>query len=419
MLRRATEQRGQTRDARLAACALVLAVSLIPATFAHAEPSPEDSSAETSTVIKEKKAEKKAALAELERMRVDMAAQVDRYISTGRRIAATRAEIAEVTAEIEKQSGSLVSAQEALTRRAVELYRTDQTALVELLFTARSIPQLMNRMGYLAAASRHDSQLIDEVRLERQESLWLRETLSQRMSLLTELQQAADEQRELIEKDMKSQEKRAESLGEDIARLMREEAARAAAAASTGGEPKEGFNPDTLINEARFRDADSMSVADIQSFLNDQPGTLKYYRARDYRGVSKSAAQMIAEAATAWRINPQVILVTLQKEQSILSDPNPTQRDYDWAMGCGKMDSGTLSKYQGFGNQIWYGAKSLDANANRWSSGAELSIDGSLVIPSSSATFALYKYTPHLHGNMSFWMLHWRYFGDPLSVPAS
>ena len=38
--------------------------------------------------------------------------------------------------------------------------------------------------------------------------------------------------------------------------------------------------------------------------------------------------------------------------------------------------------------------------------------------PTNSATYSLYKYTPHFRGTMSFWMLYWRYFGDPLSVPG-
>jgi hypothetical protein len=37
------------------------------------------------------------------------------------------------------------------------------------------------------------------------------------------------------------------------------------------------------------------------------------------------------------------------------------------------------------------------------------------VRPSSSATYSLYRYTPHLHGATLFWRLYWRYFGDPTS----
>jgi hypothetical protein len=157
-----------------------------------------------------------------------------------------------------------------------------------------------------------------------------------------------------------------------------------------------------------------MTVEDIQAFLEKQPGSLGRYVGPDHAGQSKSAAAMIAEASSRWGVSPKVVLATLQKEQSLLSRPFPTQRAQDWAMGCGKMDGRTLNKYRGFGNQIWYGAASLSKNAGRWRQGATLNIDGNHVQPANAATFGLYRYTPHVRGTMSFWLIYWRYFGDPL-----
>jgi hypothetical protein len=37
-------------------------------------------------------------------------------------------------------------------------------------------------------------------------------------------------------------------------------------------------------------------------------------------------------------------------------------------------------------------------------------IDSSNVSPTNSATYSLYKYTPHVHGATSFWAIWWRYF---------
>jgi hypothetical protein len=122
---------------------------------------------------------------------------------------------------------------------------------------------------------------------------------------------------------------------------------------------------------------------------------------------------MIAEAANAWEVSPRVILTTLQKEQSLISRGSPSQYALDWAMGCGKMDGSTLSQYQGFGNQIWGGARALHRNRTSWHPGISLNIDGAAVYPTNAATFTLYRYTPHFHGNTSFWRLYWHYFGDP------
>ena len=47
-----------------------------------------------------------------------------------------------------------------------------------------------------------------------------------------------------------------------------------------------------------------MTVADIQAFLEDQSGSLAYYRAPDHAGVTKSAAEMIADAFGCLRGQP-------------------------------------------------------------------------------------------------------------------
>ena len=156
-------------------------------------------------------------------MKRDLGAQMAKYAANGRRIASTKADIETVTRELEEQEGSLSEAQIALTDRAVQLYRTDRLGMMEVLFGAESIPQLMNRMNYLAAANRHDSQLIDEVRLERQENLWLNESLNERVDLLTELQSEADQQRSRIESDLAQQQERLAIIGADIDRLIVEE----------------------------------------------------------------------------------------------------------------------------------------------------------------------------------------------------
>jgi hypothetical protein len=82
-------------------------------------------------------------------------------------------------------------------------------------------------------------------------------------------------------------------------------------------------------------------------------------------------------------------------------------------MGCGKTDSRTITKFQGFGRQVWWGAHFLAKNERGWSPGVSMTITGSQIYPQNSATYSLFKYTPHLRGTMSFWLLYWRYFGDP------
>lgn len=55
---------------------------------------------------------------------------------------------------------------------------------------------------------------------------------------------------------------------------------------------------------------------------------------------SRSAAQLIWDAAQAYNINPAVLLVTLQKEQALITDDWPFSRQYLYAMGANCPDSG-------------------------------------------------------------------------------
>ena len=364
----------------------------------------------TAAQLQQKQAEKQATLADLERSRVELNNQVNKYLDTTRRLGVAQEEVSQVTTQIAQQSTELDEAQNEVIDRAVELYRGDKMGLIRILFTAQSIPQLVNHVSYVMAVNQHDADLIERVRLARQESLWLQESLNQRIQLLQELQNSADEQRKSVEDDMVAQQQRALQLGQDIAELLRQQQAQ-----SAGGNPDRSFAPDVIMNEAVFRQASALTAPDIQAFLAQQPGVLKYYRAKDLDGVDRSAAEMIERAALAWNVNPRVLLATLQKEQSLLGDANPTARQLDWAMGCGKTDSRTYGKYRGFANQIWFGAKTFNTQASPYRPGMQMTIDGSLVTPASSATYALYRYTPHFRGNMSFWLLYWRYFGDPMA----
>jgi hypothetical protein len=361
----------------------------------------------TSTLIEQKQAEEEAARQELEQMRIDLTIAVADYLELGKEIARTEVEIDEITAELAAMTQELDEAEAALERRAIELYRGDRFDMLRLILTSRTLTDLWVRSTYLAKIGTRDVRLISEVRLARSENLWLQQGLLSKVEKLDVLRNQADEQRSRIETDIAVQQERAERLKVDLARLMWTPMEGAAVS-------RDGFDPNTVIAEEVFRDSGSMTVEQIQAFLASQSGTLATYRAKDHAGKVKSTAEIIHDAARRWGVNPKVIMATLQKEQSLLSRPNPKQNAYDWAMGCGKTDSRTFTKYKGFGMQIWSGAEKLAKNGEGWRPGASMKIDGSLIHPTNKATYSLFRYTPHFPGTMSFWLIYWRYFGDPM-----
>lgn len=406
-------QAGRRHEVFRAVVALVMIASVLAAPLLAAAVPP---STTTSAAIEAKQAEQAAAQQELDRMRRELSDKVTDYVRLGKLLQDTRVEISQVATQMAQADLQLAETQAAMTDRIVEIYRGDKSGLIALLFDAQTIQDFMLRLNYLTAINARDARLVEDLRLERDESAWLHQNLKDREQRLVKLQEQADTQRDVIVAAIDQQQAKATAIGADIAALMRQAAMEAALVA--GGDPPIDFTPDIVITDENFHDSASMTVDDVQTFLEQQPGTLATFSAPDHAGAVKSAAQIIVEAASAWGVNPKVILATMQKEQSLLSRKSPTDEAYDWAMGCGKADSRTFYEYQGFGKQIWGGAEKLSKNGGPWHPGIQLTIDGNVVLPANSSTYSLYKYTPHLRGTMSFWLIYWRYFGDPMAPPV-
>lgn len=180
------------------------------------------------------------------------------------------------------------------------------------------------------------------------------------------------------------------------------------------------FNPNNIIADNDLVDSQTMSTARIQKFLQDKGGSLANYQINDPWGNLKTAAQIIFDASQYYIINPQFLLVTLQKEQSLITDPTPSQDQLDWATGFGVCDSCSkddpaIQQYKGFFNQVNWTARRnryyIDT-AGQWNFqvGGTYLIDGVSVTMENQATVNLYTYTPHLHGNQVFWTLWTKWF---------
>ncbi len=209
------------------------------------------------------------------------------------------------------------------------------------------------------------------------------------------------------------------------------------------------FNPENIISDQEMTDVESMSLSDIELFLRSKNGYISrnYFTNRD--GELKSAAQIIYEAANNYNcegvelsnkptrkereekcvfapINPRLLLVLLQKEQSLIEETSPTQKQLDWATGYGvcddcSMNDPAIQRWKGFGRQInsaslqfsdylktphYYTYKAGDtytiSNTDR---------PASRVTIQNNATAGLYNYTPHVYnGNFNFFTLWTRYF---------
>lgn len=225
------------------------------------------------------------------------------------------------------------------------------------------------------------------------------------------------------------------------------------------------FDAGLIIGDAAFYDPDAMTAAQIQRFLQQRDCTpqgnvpcLKDYRedtpdeptqyahCAAMRGEhDEAASSIIARIAQACRISPKVLLVLLQKEQSLLT--HPTVYGYQRATGYGCPDTaGCDARYFGFFNQLYNAAwqfreYTVGGSSWRYHVGRvriqyhpNAACGGSVVDIRTQATANLYNYTPYqpspqtvrhpdvvtpcsTYGNLNFWNLYTTWFGSPLTQP--
>lgn len=205
------------------------------------------------------------------------------------------------------------------------------------------------------------------------------------------------------------------------------------------------FNPGQIISDSIFTNKGSMNTTAIQNFLNskvpscdtsgqqlseyggpDLNGDGKVQRwewgkqnynqttftcLRNYSEGGKSAAQIIYETAQNYNINPQVLIVLLQKEQALVTDTWPLNVQYRTATGYGCPDTAACdTQYYGFTNQVrwaatmfraimtdsptWYTPYVLGNNSIPWNPNTG-ACGYSTVNIQNRATQALYNYTPY------------------------
>ncbi|MDQ1569949.1 MAG: hypothetical protein QOF79_623 [Actinomycetota bacterium] len=230
------------------------------------------------------------------------------------------------------------------------------------------------------------------------------------------------------------------------------------------------FDPGLIITDDIFFNGRGMSASQIQSFIRGKDPTCKSFtdggthytcladyamktttqkadvNCGGYTGhTSETAATIIARVAVACGINPEVLLVVMQKEQGLITGGARNSLIYRKAMGYGCPDSSVCdTKYYGFFNQVYRSAWQFEQyrhfpQNHTIQAGRTIAIQYN---PKSScgtknvyirnqATAGLYIYTPYVpnsaalkagyglgdscssYGNRNFFNYFTDYFGNP------
>ncbi len=250
------------------------------------------------------------------------------------------------------------------------------------------------------------------------------------------------------------------------------EAGIASAAPSLASAPAANagdFDPGNIISDANFFNGSAMSAGAVQNFLNAQVSSCRsgytclkdytqstYSRPADamcnsYSGTAnESAATIIAKVGQACNVSQAVLIVLLQKEQSLITDSWPSQSQYNSATGFACPDTAPCdAEYTGFYNQVYKAAWQYKRYSNPPGTSAffnwfpvgkysnvryhpNAACGSSPVLIQNQATAGLYYYTPYQpnavamsnvyggqsdgcssYGNRNFWRLYTDWFGDP------
>ena len=191
-----------------------------------------------------------------------------------------------------------------------------------------------------------------------------------------------------------------------------------------------GFDPENIISDALFYDGNAMSAAEIQAFLDAKVGSCDNgnclnvlttgISSRDawYSAVTGDLVCAAIQGGTMWvsdliyrvqvacGISAKAILVTLQKEQGLVTSSAPSDWNLRAAMGASCPDTEPCDPaYAGVGPQILKGVQQLKIyKAGRFAKQPGINYIG--YSPDSScggtnlnirnyATAALYNYTPY------------------------
>ncbi len=274
------------------------------------------------------------------------------------------------------------------------------------------------------------------------------------------------------------------------------------------------FKPGRIIDDAVFYNSSTLGFSNIQEFLNNKVPTCDTYgtgpsgygNTRAQYAASKgwqgppytcmrnysqntpqveaasglcasisaksgaSAAQIISDISVACGVNPQVLLVLLEKEQSLVTDVWPLNSQFTKATGFACSDSAPCDPaYAGFFYQVYNAARqfkvyqkypnnynyiagrtnriyyqvNLGSYINPTGNESDPSRNGqatcgySNIYIENQATAALYIYTPYqpnqkalanlygtgdgcsAYGNRNFWRLFSDWFGSTLNIPGS
>jgi hypothetical protein len=153
-----------------------------------------------------------------------------------------------------------------------------------------------------------------------------------------------------------------------------------------------------FLTDQELEDYNSMDATQIRTFLASQ-GSYFSQPIPDVDGVTIEVADIIYKASQQYKINPKIILATLEKEHNgITRTTRPTDKQMSFLMGCVTSNTAreqltcAAERFRSYHNALANGGSSPSG----WRVGVgKLTQDGVTVTPATRAVAGQFTYTPY------------------------
>jgi murein DD-endopeptidase MepM/ murein hydrolase activator NlpD len=163
-----------------------------------------------------------------------------------------------------------------------------------------------------------------------------------------------------------------------------------------------------FLSDEELEDYESMTVDDVRNFLTEKGSYFKQ-PVQDVDGQTFDPPEVIVQAARTYRINPKVIIVTLQKENSgVTRSTRPSTMAF--LMGCVSSSTArqqltcAAERFRAYHDQL----SNTGSTVSGWQVGVpKVTEDGVQVTPATKAVAGQFTYTPYAgtqwHGDDPKW----------------
>jgi len=171
--------------------------------------------------IQEKKSQLAEVEAQLEEMQKQLEIATERYREAQDRLQSARTRQVEVRLKAEQTQAELQSKQEIFSRRVKTIYKEGEMSYLAIILNSENLSDLFARIRYLILITKHDSELIETIKIKKVEL----EKIQEQLSTIIEEEQRALYELEVRKLAIQSEQQKLENYRRSLSREIQQQLA--------------------------------------------------------------------------------------------------------------------------------------------------------------------------------------------------